>query len=260
MKHDFGQRKQKRIENAQHQAAKNKAEADSLYKTAKDMSSFIPFGQPILVGHHSEKGDRRYREKIHNKFGKSFEKRETAEYYTQKAKIIQNNDAIFSDDPEALQKLQEKLKALQGSQEFMKGANKCIKKKDNAAFLKLPFATDHLWEQLNTPDYMGRIGFAAYSLTNNNANIRNIEKRIAQLKQQESRVAVDKMVNGVRIYENKDANRLQMIFEGKPSEEIRKQLKANGFHWSPSEGAWQRHISKSALYSAERIAENLINK
>ena len=52
-------------------------------------------GQPILVGHHSEKGDRRYREKIHNTFGKSFEKKDKAKYYADKAESIENNNDIF---------------------------------------------------------------------------------------------------------------------------------------------------------------------
>jgi len=88
MKHDFEERKNRRIINAQNRAIKNEAEADSLYNSAKKMASFIPMGQPILVGHHSEKGHRRYRGKIHDKFGKSFEKRDKAEYYADKAESI----------------------------------------------------------------------------------------------------------------------------------------------------------------------------
>jgi hypothetical protein len=257
MKHDFEQRRQRRITNAKNRAVKNEQEADSLYKNAHEMASFIPFGQPILVGHHSEKGDRRYRQKIHNTFGKSFEKRGKAEYYEAKAESIEGNNAIFSDDPEALDKLTEKLKSLNDVQEFMKSANKCIRKNDKAGFLKLVFGTEELWEQLATPDYLKRVGFASFKLTNNNANIRRIEQRIAQLTKQEAKIAIDKTVNGVRIYENREANRLQMIFSEKPSPEVRKQLKANGFRWSPYESAWQRHISPNALYSAERIAESL---
>jgi Domain of unknown function (DUF3560) len=257
MKHDFEERRNRRIINAQNRAVKNEAEADSLYNSAKKMASFIPFGQPILVGHHSEKGDRRYRGKIHDTFGKSFEKRDKAEYYTDKAESIESNNAIFSDDPEALQKLTERLNKLKNVQEFMKSANKCIKKKDKTGFLQLSFATEKLWEQVTTPDYVNRVGFASFTLTNNNANIKRIENRIAELKKQETKQAVDKTINGVRIYENTEANRLQVIFDGKPADEVREQLKANGFRWSPTEGVWQRHISNHALYSAERIAEKI---
>jgi hypothetical protein len=257
MKHDFEERRNRRIINAQKRATKNEAEADSLYKSAKDMAGFIPFGQPILIGHHSEKRDRNFREKIHNTFGKSFEKSKKAEYYADKAESIENDNAVYLDDPEALQKLTDKLNGLKTIQEFMKAANKCLKKDDKEAFLKLDFGTESLWEQLNTADRVHGKGFPHFKLTNNNANIRRIEQRIAQLKKQETKQAVDKTINGVRIYENTEANRLQVIFEGKPSDEVRKQLKANCFRWSPTEGAWQRHISPHALYSAERIAEKI---
>jgi hypothetical protein len=254
MKHNFEERRNNCISNSENRAAKNEAEADRLYKTSNEMASFIPPGQPILIGHHSEKGDRRYREQMRNVSSKSVEQRNKAAYCAEKAESIENNHAIFSDDPEALQKLNEKLKTLQELQEFMKAANKYIKKNDKAGFLKLAHATERLWEQLTTPDYVNRTGYPSYKLTNNNANIKRIANRIADLKKLETKQAVDKTINGVRIYENLEANRLQLIFDGKPAEEVRKQLKANGFRWSPSEGTWQRHISPHALYSAESIA------
>ncbi|WP_113638526.1 DUF3560 domain-containing protein [Nubsella zeaxanthinifaciens] len=260
MKHDFQQRRERRIANAKRLAKKNESEAETLYNSAREMASFIPMGQPILVGHHSEKADRRYRDKIHNKFGKSFEKMDRAAYYESKAESIANNDAISSDDPNALEKLEEKLKSLQDEQEFMKSANRYIKKKDKDGFLKIANATEKLWEELTTPNVMGYIGFASYSLSNNNANIRQVQNRIAQLKNHAERQQIDKTINGISILENTEANRLQIIFEGKPSEETRKRLKARGFRWSPSEGAWQRHISNDAYHSAMAIAESTDNE
>ncbi|SEK23185.1 DUF3560 domain-containing protein [Parapedobacter koreensis] len=259
MKHDFEQRRQKRIENAKNRAKKNEQEAESLYKSATEMASVIPFGQPILVGHHSEKRDRNFRDKIHNTFGKSFEKQDKAKYYEEKAETIETNTDIFSDDPDALQKLEARLRELQESQEFMKAANKCLKKKDKEGFFSLPHASEKLWQEINTPDVMGEIGFAHYKLSNNNANIRRIKQRIEQLRKLQERQPFDKTINGVRIVENLGANRLQMVFDGKPSAEVRKQLKSNGFRWSPNEGAWQRHISNWALYIAKQIAEGLAN-
>lgn len=257
MKHDFEERKQKRIENAKRLAIKNENEAKDLYNSASEMASIIPMGQPILIGHHSERRDRNYRDKIHNTFGKSFEKSEKAVHYKDKAERIEQNDAIFSDEPNALEKLDEKLKSLLETQEFMKLANKYIRRNDKESFLKIPHATEKIWEQLNTPDVMGAIGFPHYSLTNNNANIRQVKQRIAQLQNRARRQPIDKIINGVRILENREANRLQIIFDGKPLEETRKALKGNGFRWSPTWGAWQRHISNWAYHCAKEIAENL---
>jgi len=179
-----------------------------------------------------------------------------AEYYHDKAESIENNDAIFSDDPEAIQKLQEKLKNLQDAQTFMKGSNRFIKKKDKVGCLAMQFATEKIWVELTTPNHVNRIGFAAYRLTNNNANIRRVESRIKELQEQESKGGFDQIIQGIRAFENKAANRTQLIFESKPCDATRQQLKGHGFRWAPSEGAWQRHISASALYWAKYIVES----
>lgn len=257
MKHNFEERKQNRIDHANEQAAKNEQKAKSLYDQAKKMASVIPFGQPILVGHHSEQRDRNYRNKIHNTFGKSFEAQDKAAYYENKVESIESNNAIFSDDPQAIEKLKAKLKSLQDAQRFMKAANKCIKKQDKAAFLQLPFATEKIWNQLNTPDYLNRTGFASYSLQNNNANIARTKKRIEYLESQAQQSTTDMEINGVRLVQNTEANRVQLIFPGIPPEETRKKLKQNGFRWCRSEGAWQRHLNPWAVRIARDILTNL---
>lgn len=256
MKHNFHQRKENRIASAENRALKSEAESDQLYLKSREMASVIPMGQPILVGHHSEKRDRNYRAKIDSTMGRSVAASKKAAYYAEKAESIKNNDAIFSDDPEALLKLEQKLATLKGTQDFVKAANKAVRKNDREGFLKLKFATPEMWEELITPSYRG-IGFAHYVLTNNNANIKRIEKRIAALKAQESTIAVHTEINGVRIFENREANRLQLFFNGKPTPEVIKQLKSHGFRWCRSEVAWQRHISNNAIYWGRFIAQRV---
>ncbi len=255
MKNNFEERKERRIENAKQIAIKNQKLSEQLHAKAKQMSSVIPFGQPILVGHHSEKSDRRYRDKIHNTFGKSFEAAEKADYYNEKAKTIENNTAISSDDPHAITKLKEKLNNLEKLQSFMKAANKCIRTKNKDAFLKLEYGSEETWQKLNTPDYLNRLGFPGYALTNNMANIRRITKRVQQLEKLESLTTTEITIGDNRVVANAEANRVQIFFPAKPEESIRHQLKQNGFRWSPSEGAWQRHLSQYAF----RIAKEIIN-
>ncbi len=257
MKHNFEERRDRRIENAKKLAVKKNEESDRLYRNATQMASVIPMGQPILTGHHSEKRDRNFRGKIDSTMRRSFEEAEKAKYHAGKAKSIESNDAIFSDDPNALEKLAEKLETLKSLQDFMKASNRCVRKNDEAKFLTLKGATPALWKELTTADPVHGMGYPSYRLTNNSASIRRIEGRIAQLKAVESRKAVDRIVNGIRIFENTDANRLQMFFDGKPSDEVRKTLKKYGFRWAPTEGAWQRHISNTAYYNAVSIAESI---
>lgn len=201
MKHNFHQRRENRIEHAEKMASRNEAESERLYLRSKEMASVIPMGQPILVGHHSEKGDRNYRAKIDSTMRRSIEADKKADYYGDKAESIKNNDAIFSDDPDALAKLERKLSGMKANQEFMKSANRMIKNGDREGFLKLDMATPEMWEKLIVPSWCGR-GFASFSLTNNNANMRMIEQRIVVLKRREVSAAVDKTVNDVRVFEN----------------------------------------------------------
>lgn len=93
------------------------------------MAECIPFGQPIIVGHHSEKRDRAFRNKIANNFDKGFEALDKAKYYEHKAQAAENNTAISSDDPEAIKLLKEKLEKLINNQEFMKTVNKIVNSK-----------------------------------------------------------------------------------------------------------------------------------
>lgn len=82
-----------RSERAAVKAEKAEAASDQHYNEAKKMADVIPFGQPILVGHHSEKRDRSYRSKIHNKFGKAFEEMDKAKYYQEKSELAKYDAA-----------------------------------------------------------------------------------------------------------------------------------------------------------------------
>lgn len=243
MKHNFEERKQQRIDNAKQRAAQNEIEGDRLYNTAKEMASVIPLGQPILVGHHSEKRDRSYRNKIHNTYGKAFEKMDKAKYYQQKAEIIEGNTAISSDDPHALSKLKGQLQLLENAQEFRKATNKLLKKKDREGFLKLPLATAKMWEELINPAHQHwGIGFASYLLKNNGANIRRIKARIAQLEQIAQLETKEILINEVRIVQNTEANRTQLFFNDRLTKEEYKQVRSMGFVWCKSESAFQRQL------------------
>jgi len=59
------------------------------------------------------------------------------------------------------------------------------------------------------------------------------------------------------VIQNEEANRLQLVFEGKPSEEFRTMLKKNGFKWSPKNGAWQRQLTNNAIYSTKLLIQKL---
>lgn len=62
-------------------------------------------------------------------------------------------------------------------------------------------------------------------------------------------------IGEVRIVVNHDVERVQIVFDGKPSADIIAELKGAAWNWSPRNSAWQRKITNNSLYSAKRIAE-----
>jgi len=61
------------------------SDAESAAKTADSIAGGIPFGQPILIGHHSEKRARRDAEKIQSATLKAVKMWETSAYWLQRA-------------------------------------------------------------------------------------------------------------------------------------------------------------------------------
>lgn len=59
-------------------------------------------------------------------------------------------------------------------------------------------------------------------------------------------------IKGGRVVYNYQENRIQLIFDGKPSANIISQLKRAAFKWSPRFGAWQRQLTLNAQ-SATRV-------
>ena len=78
-------------------ADKRTAKANALHEQAHRMAEHIPLGQPILIGHHSEGRDRRYRNRIHNTFGKSFEHQAKAADMNGKAAVLEQGPRIKED-------------------------------------------------------------------------------------------------------------------------------------------------------------------
>ena len=268
MSTNYYEKQEKRLERAAALAEKARAEASSRFnsphlKILRDMG-----GEPVKIGHHSEKRHRRLIENADKDMQKGCEAVKKSEHYDRKAAVIERTltgkGAISSDAPDALERLREKLEKLEGRQAHMKAVNAVVRAKPRgeATLEKLEKLeglgfTESSALQAFKPDYCGRVGFPAYALTNNNANVRRIKERIAQLKQLEGAENVEEEVGGVRLVENAEENRIQIIFPGKPEPETRSMLKANGFRWAPSAGAWQRHLNNAGRYAAKCVLEKL---
>jgi hypothetical protein len=267
----YAERKQARIDRLRARAERAQAEANSAFKRADQIASFIPMGQPILVGHHSERRHRRDRAKSHNGMRKGVEQSKLAAELERRADVAEESDAISSDDPEAVTLLRAKLVQLEAKRERYKEINTTIRtaqrhaKKDGkpwepiavAALIDIGVRSGEATD-LVTPDFAGRIGVAPYQLTNLGGNIARVQKRIEQLEARASRSVPEPECYGdIRVEESE--NRVRLYFPGKPESGVRDKLKSNGFRWSPSEGAWQRIAGDYSWQLAREIAKTVAN-
>ena len=252
---DYEDRKQARIDRYREKAEQARQESQQLSHESISMLEHIPPGQPILVGHHSERGHRRLLERSDRKMEKSIAASEKAAYYEHKAEAAERNNTIFSDDPEALAKLTAKMESLQMAQTRMKQINAYYRKHgtcrgfhglsdDHAEKLDDRVQNGYSWEK--TP-------YPAYALSNNNQEIRRLKERIKQLTEARELGYQGWEFEGGKVVANAENNRLQIFFDEIPSSELRQELKGRGFRWARSEGAWQRQLTDNAIYSASRI-------
>ena len=247
-RNDYEERKENRIDAYNARARKANILANQEHDRARDMGSVIPFGQPILVGHHSEKRHRALLKRMdaaHRRASAAYDK---AEYYEGRAETADTNKAINGDNPEALQRYQEKLKKLEERQEHMKAVNKAWKQ-GKAALIALGLSeaeSEKLANDKSKP-------CPTWMLSNNGAEIRRVKQQMETLKKLDGMEAENTSFPGGKMRINVEINRIQFLFDEIPPIEIRKLLKSNGFKWSPSEKAWQRQRTFNALYATKRL-------
>ena len=116
-------------------AEKHENIATGRHFAARERLEMIPLGQPILVGHHSEKRHRKVLNRIDRHFAEAKEHHDKAEYFHRRAAAAESNVIIFSDDPNATEKLVDKIERLKKRQGLMKRANSSSAKRITKASL-----------------------------------------------------------------------------------------------------------------------------
>lgn len=95
-------------------------------------------------------------------------------------KKLVSKDAIKSDDPDAIAKLQAKLDYLMAYQAMMVKTNKALRAGKDSVLTQMGYNATTI-EGLKQPDYAGRIGFPDYMTANNNGEITRTRKRLKAL-------------------------------------------------------------------------------
>ena len=162
---------------------------------------------------------------------------------------------ISADDQDAIPKLEKKLAGLQELQASMKAVNAYYRKHkslDGCPNLT-PESIEKLKAEMSRSTHFADRPFLPWQLSNNNAVIRSTKQRIETLTRQRETGYVGWEFDGGTVEVNQEANRLQILFDGKPDEETRTTLKSNGFRWAPSSKAWQRQLNDNAIRAADYV-------
>ena len=110
---------------------------------------------------------------------------------------------------------------------------------------------------LMKPDFTNQIGIADYTLRNNLAKIKRLKDRVMELENKVSRGAqgdiTEMKFDGGVVKVDYTKDRVQIMHDEKPSDEVRAQLKGNGWRWSSIDKAWQRKITDSAIRDAKNL-------
>lgn len=161
---------------------------------------------------------------------------------------------IKAGDENAIEKLERKIAELEADHKRKMAINNYYNKNKTLEGCDLMTAE----EIKETTDFITRFPFYAPCQTvNDTANIRRYKERLESLKKAKSTEYKEEENEYFKVVRNTELMRIQLLFDGKPSEEIRNILKSNGFRWAPSQSAWQRNLNNNGEFAVKRVMESL---
>lgn len=190
----YRERREARMERLEGWADSRAAKSEAAFGRAHEIADMIPFGQPILVGHHSERGHRRDVAKIENGMRAGIDHGRMAEKHSSRAAEIgrQLDRSIYSDDVDAVEKLEQRIAELEAERDRVKRYNAAVRKAGVGPAEAETLAHELLDPKQHAdlvsiaracPYQLGKNGaMPAYVLQNLGGNITRNRKRLEQLR------------------------------------------------------------------------------
>lgn len=178
------ERKERCLEKRREWAESRDRKADAADHTVHGLLDGIPLGQPILVGHHSEKRHRNTIDKANNAMRRTVEHGKMADTHRSVADGIEQQleHTIFSDDVDAVERLRERIAGLEARRERIKYINRECRKEDGYA--------DRIDPPLSAKEIKdlayGGGRYPSYAPQNLGGNIRRYKQRLAQIERKEA--------------------------------------------------------------------------
>ncbi|MEU7583800.1 DUF3560 domain-containing protein [Streptomyces sp. NPDC041068] len=115
------ERAEARAERFEERAGRAAARSSQRRASAHRLAASIPFGQPILMGHHSERRARRDQERIHSDMGTSITEDERAGYWAGRAAAAESYEKFRKDPRRTLRRLETLRADLRRVERWQKG-------------------------------------------------------------------------------------------------------------------------------------------
>jgi hypothetical protein len=184
----YRERRKRKAERLREWADKREEKARQEYERFRQIGDGIPPGQPTLVGHHSEKGDRADLKRTDSAIRRSAEHDAKAKRMREKADNIERaaKRAIYSDDHDAIERLTRKIAALEDQRDKIKRYNATCRKGQPDPSILTDAQRRDLANCLRGQAYQcpGE-RFPPYVTKNLAANINRLRKRLAALQPDE---------------------------------------------------------------------------
>jgi hypothetical protein len=219
-------------------AEKAEAKSNQAAIRATQMIANIPAGQPILVGHHSERGHRATLRRSDNAMRTACEMGKKAENHEQKAAGIEAmlDRTIFSDDSNAVEALEARIKANEAEREKMKKINVLYRKGDEEGLKEIGIDYSDLTAKLAAlGPYFGKAPHMPFEMSNLGQRITNDKKRLEQIKREQVRKEKATKSEGGILIEG-TGEYIRVTFSDKPERAILNDLREAGFRWGG--GSW----------------------
>lgn len=236
------ERLERKLEKRQEWAEKRRSDATARFKAAQQATEGIPMGQPILIGHHSEKRHRAAIARSDANMRKSCESSDMAAHHESKAAGLarQLDGSIFSDDPDALEQLAARIEELEAERNRNNAINKIVRAKPRAESTPEKLAqlaklglSETVARKLFEPDCFGGKGIPSYVNKNLGGNIKRLRDRVADIKRRQARSEAAEKNGGIVI---EGDEWVRVTFAEKPSRDVLNALKSAGFRWGG--GSW----------------------
>lgn len=126
----YRERREAKAERLREWAEKRATKAQQASADARRAVDGIPFGQPILMGHHSQRHHERALERQDNKLRQAYEHDQKSRSMASRAANIQAqaDHAIYSDDDDATERLAERIAELEAERDRVKQYNATARK------------------------------------------------------------------------------------------------------------------------------------